>query len=722
MLNFLEFLITVFFLYFLFKKDWLAKKPKKSYLLFRLLLVIFAHYIVNFIPFPTDSISITALETKNQHAEGYQVAISGISVNDSYTSTFEVLEDTWFWGNGRYQWRPESHNSRPDGLLPTTVIAVPIGENRKIHFMQGQDFGLVQVKTDDFSEELDLYAATNTEVQCTLPNSSFTSILLFYLFLISIYSLFLWFGHQTIEKLEKLWQENSLWKKRLSKENGFQWKLVCLCILHLCIVFPFANYASLWFDEICQVIFSEGNGTLFGQLFLGAMPVPLSTFIQRIFYFLVPYGEEWYRLPAMLATIFGIYVVGYILKSVTTPKIALFTTLVLVSSGTLAEQCSLQARGYGLYFASSAVLLFVFFKRFRFLGEETAKKLLPLSFAMIFFSQMHYVAVILILGYFTIDFLLICQKKSRIIALQPYFISGFCYLPLVYVNVQRMLISDPDFVEGSTIAWHKTPTLNEVLVIINYLTSNNSIVTFILSFTFVCLIISIINKKTSSKLSIFQQKEVVITGYLLFWQLAFLFTWGQVLNYFSLDLSTFWCDRYFVCLLPMTYIMFGLGCSFLHENYNNLVSEKTENILKILKTSFFAGLFLLNIANLSQSLIKEKGYYRQSAEYIYDQIDYIYDEKTVVVCSNHLLSGWIAYYLENLGNVNKINLLDLNDIKSDPSILDPYDRIYNEYAHNAILYSSDMFGIGQFIQIDDDRDAKIVTYARRDTLPEDEVK
>lgn len=720
MLYLFEFLVIAFFLYFLFKKGWLQKNTKKTSLYFRIILVVFAHFFIHFLPFPTDSIRITALEAKNQESTGYQVAISGISTNDTSTINFEVLEDTWFWGNGRYQWRPETHNSRPDGLQPTTIIAVPIGVNRQIYFSHGHDFGIVEVSTDDFSEEIDLYAPTTNEVPYSLPNSNSLAILTFHLFLAFLFSFILWFGHLNIEKLEKSWQQDAKWKNQLSKENGFQFKLVCLCLLQLFIVFPFGNYGSLWVDEICQVIFSEGDGTLFGSLFIGAMPVPLSTLIQRIFYHLAPYGEEWYRFPAMLITIFGIFIVGNMTKSLTSPKVALFTSFVLIGSGTLAEQCSLQGRGYALYFASSAALLFVFHKRFRFLGDETAKKLLPLTFAMIFFSQMHYVGVILILGYFTIDFLLICQKKSKLVALLPYFVSGFCYLPIIFVNIQRMLGNDSGFSEGSTAVWHKIPNMGELNYIINYLTSNNSIIVFILSFSLFCSVCSKILKKNSNLLVFFKRNEVTVTGYLLFWQLGFLYTWGQIVEHFTLQLSTFWYDRYFICLLPMVYVLFGLGCEFVKENCSTQFSRTSKSIQKIGITSFLIGICIINMANLAQSLTKQQGYYRQSAEYLYDQVDYIYDEKTVVVCSNSVLSGWRAYYLENLGQAEKLNLVDLNEIKNDPSILDPYDRIYNEYAHCAILYSSDMFGIKKFKQVNDDPDGKIVTYVRIDTLTEDE--
>lgn len=158
-----------------FKKK---KYDKKFVIISALVLVIssiISNTILQFVPLPTDVVSITALGEKNDLAKLYEVKLVHLNIAGEIYNIDELLEGKWSYAKGGthdWFWRAEGDTRQAEDTTKQIKIEVPYGLERKITFRKEEWSGFVEVEHFGEKQIIDLYSEISQDFNVTIsPNT-----------------------------------------------------------------------------------------------------------------------------------------------------------------------------------------------------------------------------------------------------------------------------------------------------------------------------------------------------------------------------------------------------------------------------------------------------------------------------------------------------------------------------------------------------------------------
>ena len=139
---------------------------------------VFAHAVSNCVPLLTDQVTLTALGEKRVEASAEEVYLNGFTVDGMPVSVGNPVQGKWSWIGDNYAWRIETDPRQPKGVTREVTVELPVGIDRTIHFESNIWRGMVEVKLDGETQNIDTYYGDGTIISgYPLCSSTFTKLL-----------------------------------------------------------------------------------------------------------------------------------------------------------------------------------------------------------------------------------------------------------------------------------------------------------------------------------------------------------------------------------------------------------------------------------------------------------------------------------------------------------------------------------------------------------------
>lgn len=155
------FLLGISFILIKFKKE---NQFKKIFILGCLIIsALIGNIFLEFIPYPSETVVLQALNQKNDNSSMKEVVLYGyVWQGNSINLTPKMMENVdgkWMYrNNGSWMWRDPSEIRQAGGLTSEITLSIPIGTDREIWFGTDRWSGLVNVVTNTEEQVVDLYS------------------------------------------------------------------------------------------------------------------------------------------------------------------------------------------------------------------------------------------------------------------------------------------------------------------------------------------------------------------------------------------------------------------------------------------------------------------------------------------------------------------------------------------------------------------------------------
>lgn len=666
-----------------------------------LICAVAVNYAVSFLPPMTEEVTLTALGEKQEAAKGMEVYLSGYTIDGkSYISgkSLEIVEGKWFWKGEIYTWRPETDSRQPEGTTRTVVLKIPVGWNRTLDFNSSQYRGKVEISTYEKQWTVDTYSEEGRINSEQIGRSRTTLLLLNQLRRLALYILaFLvlsFWGIRTVQwALEKPEQARE-WLDRNSGKIAYG----CIALVTFALMVHYADRVSLWFDELSQIGFT--NGTIkeaIGYcLEMKDFAPPLTDVCSTIWYHIAPYGEAWLLLPTILLSAFSIFVTGLICERLHGKYCGILAAIMLSFSVTLWSNAAYEYRSYAYLIFFSTLTYYCHMRRIE--GEKLFSFLFSVS--LVGLAMSHYFGMIACTFFFFADLYLLFRKqlkvKNGIVYLLPGGIAAFWMMAVFAITMQYKKPED-------LASWYTVPGFSHVRSALRFLSGNFEVAYWILLAGIAIILTDIIHRdKEQFDLKTFYLRlsAIEIVG-----TFALLLIYGNFIN----AKASMWQSRYFFGLLPHVII---LSSSALYRFITIARDRLTAQRALCLCMTFAFGLNCLSVISTSDS---ETYPYREAADWIYKQNNYIFNKDTLVIMvfgSDFSMEGYDEYYVTRQGRRDSINVLKQNMVYEKEKIL-CFSKIYLQYSHHPILPKIQTV-LDEYYTLESDRkDIKVRVYNRK---------
>jgi len=665
------------------------------------LLALIANGVSGFIPPMRDRVILTAQGEKCDAAQSSEVYLAGYTADgNSFISgkSLHIKEGHWFWSGETYAWRPETDSRQPDGITRTVVIEIPVGWSRTLNFSGNQWRGKVEINNCTRTWTVDTYSESSSMVSVEIGRSATSDLILNQIRMLAIYAMILLgaAGSMVLTVLKR--EQIRHWTKRYPGIISIAFIALC----QLVVALYYSGIDSFWLDELYEIGWSAKANSLWDRCFNvgAAAPLPIWAVIFDIWYQIAPYGEKWLLLIPEVGTALGVFFVGLCGREYAGKRAGIFAALFAATSSNILIQCSYEARSYGLYFASSALLLYLYLHSWR---KPDYKVNLPLMcVVMTFFAGMHYHAVLYCVALFLIDAYAYFVYKIKTRSIIPYLVAAASYIP-------NMLFQE---MSVGAAAWQAVPKLKEVKELLLYLSNNSNIVRglFLLGVSMhFCLYVE--RKKTQNKSSVTVDTGALIKPIVPLFIVCFVVTFFVVFGNFISPEAPLWSNRYFCDLFSCMFIVSGFAVSTLCD-WVQSVSDKCEWSSRAVCLFLALMLVFSSLENIQTAGERIYQPWRQAADWIYTQSNYIFNSDTVILTTNteDVKRGWEEYYIERQGM--RDSLLVFNAWSMSKEELQEYSRVYVVNINKNVRgwqYLLDDYEIEQKAINDN-----IIVYVRRD--------
>ncbi len=686
----LVFILTLVVCYRIFSK----RLDKKQLIFFSILVMIFAccaNYISNLLPPLTDTITLTALGEKQEEAKGTEVYLNGYTIDgEEYLAgkSLEVESGHWFWSGETYAWRPETDSRQPAGVSRKVVLNIPAGWDRTLNFSSNEWRGLVQID-DGYNVWVEDTYAEKGSVRTVDIGQSKTALLIInqlqYLFLYVVILLIMsmctaWITIRVLRNPNKA-------KEWLDKNVG---KLVYagISVFTFCLMFHYAARASFWYDELYEVAFTKGSlkDALMHCLHMSCDNPPLAVMLETLWYSIAPYGEKWLLLISIISVCISIFIMGVICEKILDKYCGILAAILMAMSTTVWNNAAYEYRSYAWMIVFSTLTWFYYFKRNECSGQN--KYIIMFGICMICLSMSHYFGVLACACFFCGDIYLFVKRKINI----KVFIS-YCLLAVIFLIwfVSVLLYKR----EGFLPTWHTAPGVTAIKTLL-YFVSGNYKLTFLLFVWGMATAISLFLGKKTYKLGWINYYCLLSLCSIVF-TVSMLFLYGNFIN----PNGSLWKERYFCFLIPHVCLLSTLI----------ILCIKSDYIKKAL-CLFFAIVLTLNCLGVI-STSKSSEPFREAADWIYTQSNYIFNADTLIISNAVALvkDGWNEYYITRQGRRDDIGIVTQYEINAE-QILE-YNRIYVQYSHSATLSNLQSVLDDNYNLLIDNKNIKVKVYSRK---------
>lgn len=673
----------------------ILRTDKKKFLytpIFGFISVVAVVILNVFLIFPSDKITIKALNEKDASAENVYITMQNIKGKNDNVLRYKVVDGKWLDTNGGQRWGGVSVT----GLTDTITIKLQKGNNRKIDFHATRWGGKAAISFNGSSEKIvSTYKDSDDDVMSiVLPNTAsvfsfgMTNIFIilvegfvFSAILISLYKV----REQVINFI---------------KRHQYECIAVAIAFVGFVIMLSFGNYKSTWMDDSATMGIAAKNRSL-GNVIETILKEesttpPLYTIAWHYFSKLIPVGAGaltlWARMLSIIANTVGFYVGAIVVRKGWNKYVGIMFEMFLITSNALIVNSGFAVRSYGFMILMSLFLLDVVIRRFEDGIESRNKTTVLYTVAILAICYTHYFGILTCFGFFLYECYLFIKKRYTYKFIFSYVVAGAVYLPWLIVNY---IITREQW--GSAF-WISPPKYSSIMAILSWLASSQELVMLCVMLGFFITLYKVKEKRAEISLNI----ALIIT---IAVEIAIVFTYSKYIN----PKSSVWAHRYFLNLLPYMLIIASFGLV-------NIVSFFVDG--KIKKVSFVYAVLAFLIFVNSNFAVRIKGDmegmfyqpYREAAEYLLNQPD-ANSPDTLVLISSVYSTGW-DYYLTHNGKFEPLKYK--RNFQGDFSNTDikKYKKIYLLDIHVLLDDNSRKLIEDNFHKVNQDEKSTVQTYIR----------
>lgn len=638
-----------------------------------ILLAVVAGGIAEMLPPLTEEVTLTALGEKRTEAEKEEVYLEGYTIDGKAYSSGKDLKITagkWFWSGETYAWRIESDPRQPQGTTRSITVQIPVGWERALNFKGDVWRGMVEISIGEKTWVVDTFSENSRTVSVAVDRSRTPLLiknqicyLVVYFALFTIMTVILFCAVNRWDKIRR-------WNQR---HRGIA-MFALIALAQFVVAVRYSGMNCFWNDELYEIGWSEEATSILNCLFIDNAPLPIFRCIFHLWYSIAPYGERWLLLFVEVATAIGVFLIGLCGKEWKNVRVGVFAALFALVSGTVLRQCSYEIRSYGFYFASSALVLYLYLRSWKTPKSRSAT--IWFTLAMVFFAGMHYHAVIFCIALFIIDvFAFFCFgiKRGSII---PYIVAAMSYIPnIVYVlktKYMQNLVTE---------SWQPVAGAKEVGTLLSYLAGESKVVLglFLLG---TAIIVALLLER--------QKAREQWNGPEVIWEVTpliipcFVITFFVIYGNFVNRRTTLWHNRYFCDLIPCVLIICGFALDCVCEFCENSSSRKFFTSATV---CLFSCMLILppSLMDAIKSGTSTGQPFRGAADWLYSQSNDIYNNETLILTSivNAPTKGWEHYYLTRQGRRDAVQVLPSELVSVED--LRSYQKIYLMTLHISTI-------------------------------------
>lgn len=682
---------TILILAFLF----LLKNDKKRWVYAPLIgcfIVVIVVILNSIFYFPSDSITIKALDEKEQASAASYITMQNIKDNNGNTLRYKVVNGKWLDTNGGQRWGGVSVT----GLTDTITIKFQKGNNRSINFHATRWGGKAALSFNGSSEKiLSSYVDSDNEsISIPLPNTGgvgeFGIINIFFVILeCSVLTVFILYLYTCRNKALKL-----------IRDHKYELVAITIAFIGFIIMISFGNYKSTWMDDSATMGIAAKNRSLGEVIEIilkeESTTPPLYTVSWHYFSKLIPVGAGaltlWARMLSIIANTVGFYVGAMVVRRGWNKYVGIIFEIFLVTSDTLIFNSGFAVRSYGFMILMSLFLIYAIILRFEDGKENKTKTTVVHILAILAICYTHYFGILTCFGLFVYECYLFLKKRYSYKFIFSYIVAGVIYLPWLIINY---LITREQW--GNAF-WIGPPNFESIISLLIWLVSSQE-------FVILCVIMGFfvtIYKLKESKLHIDLNVAMITTVIV---EIAIVFFYSKYVN----PKSSVWTNRYFLNLLPYMLIIASFG---LVETMSFLINGRIKSMefayMVIVCIIFVNSNITLRVkADVESSLYQP---YREAAEYLINQPD-ANDPDTLVLVSATYSTGW-DYYLTHNGKFDSIKYQRTFQGDFDRENMTKYKKVYLLDIHIPLGDNDRKFLEENFHQVYKDEKSTVMTYIR----------
>lgn len=638
--------------------------------------------------FPSDYITMRALNEKEVSAENTYITVQNIKDKNDNTLIYKVSDGKWLDTNGGQRWGGVSVT----GLTDSITIKLQKGNNRKINFHATRWGGKVAISFNGSSEKIvSIYKDSDNDVMSVeLPNTgSITKLgvinilLLFIEYFVLEVILFL---------LYKIKDRIILFIKR----HQYECIAVVIAFVGFVIMMSFGNYKSTWMDDSATMGIAAKNRSL-GNVIETILKEesttpPLYTIAWHYFSKLIPVGAGaltlWARMLSIIANTIGFYVGAIVVRKGWNKYVGIIFEMLLITSNALIVNSGFAVRSYGFMILMSLFLLYIIIRRFEDGTDSKNKTTALYTVAILAICYTHYFGILTCFGFFLYECYLFIKKRYTYKFIFSYIIAGAVYLPWLIVNY---IITREQW---GSVFWISPPNYSSIISILLWLSSSQELVILCLMLGFFITLYKVKENRVDISLNI----ALIIT---IAAEIAIVFIYSKYIN----PKSSVWTNRYFLNLLPYMLIIASFGLV-------SVISFFVED--KIKKVSFVYAVLAFLIFVNSNVVFRIKGDmegmfyqpYREAAEYLLNQPD-ANSSDTLVLISSVYSTGW-DYYLSHNGKFEPLSYKK----NFDGVDIQKYKKVYLLDIHIKLDDNNRKILEDNFHQVSQDEKSTVQTYVR----------
>lgn len=669
-------------------------KNKKNKLLYAIstgiIITIILIMINTFLMFPSDCITIRALNEKDINSEATYITMQDIKDGNDNVLKYKVVDGKWLNTKGGQRWGGVSVT----GLTDSITIKLQKGDNRSVYFHATRWGGKATISFNGspektFSSYVD---SDNDVISIPLPNTGgiigfgirniFIVIIEYSIF---AFAVFIIYKHR----------ENTL---LFVEKYRYECVAIGIALIGFTIMISLGNYKSTWMDDSATMGIAAKYRTLAEVFDLilkeESTTPPLYTIAWHYFSKLIPVEVDaltlWARMLSIIANTIGFYFGAIVVRKGWNKYVGIIFEILMITSNVLIVNSGFAVRSYGFMILMSLFLLYVLILRFKEQTENKNKTTILYIVSILSICYTHYFGILTCLGFFVYEYYLFIKKKYSYKFILPYIVAGIFYLPWLVVNY---LITREQW--GSAF-WIGPPTYNSIIEILKWLLSSREIV-------IVCVILGFfitLYKEREKKIETNLNMALIVT---IAVEISIVFVYSKYIN----PKYSVWTNRYFLNLLPYLLIMASFGLV-------NVTSFFIDGRINRVSFVYVALAFLIfvnsNVIFCVKGDMEGMFYqpYREAAEYLLNQAD-ANSPDTLVLISAVYSTGW-DYYLTHNG---KFDLLEYH--KNFDSIdIKKYNKVYLLDIHMPLDQKNRDILEDNFHLINEDQISTVATYIRNE--------
>ena len=638
--------------------------------------------------FPSDYITMRALNEKEVSAENTYITVQNIKDKNDNTLIYKVSDGKWLDTNGGQRWGGVSVT----GLTDSLTIKLQKGNNRKINFHATRWGGKVAISFNGSSEKIvSTYKDSDNDVMSVaLPNTGSVTKLGVINILLLFIEYFVLEG--IVFLLYKIKDKIILFIKR----HQYECIAVVIAFVGFIIMMSFGNYKSTWMDDSATMGIAAKNRSL-GNVIETILKEesttpPLYTITWHYFSKLIPVGAGaltlWARMLSIIANTIGFYVGAIVVRKGWNKYVGIIFEMLLITSNALIVNSGFAVRSYGFMILMSLFLLYIIIRRFEDGTDSKNKTTALYTVAILAICYTHYFGILTCFGFFLYECYLFIKKRYTYKFIFSYIIAGAVYLPWLIVNY---IITREQW---GSVFWISPPNYSSIISILLWLSSSQELVILCLMLGFFITLYKVKENRVDISLNI----ALIIT---IAAEIAIVFIYSKYIN----PKSSVWTNRYFLNLLPYMLIIASFGLV-------SVISFFVED--KIKKVSFVYAVLAFLIFVNSNVVFRIKGDmegmfyqpYREAAEYLLNQPD-ANSSDTLVLISSVYSTGW-DYYLSHNSKFEPLSYKK----NFDGVDIQKYKKVYLLDIHIKLDDNNRKILEDNFHQVSQDEKSTVQTYVR----------